>query len=146
MPPLSPSDLKLHQEALRAAHELSWAPYSKFRVGAALLLDDGSIIVGANQENAAYPLCLCAERVALAAASVLPLNHMGGRVKIIRLLVTSPDSQSVITPCGACRQVMAEISKRQGLDIQVVMTGSTSSESAVSTAAELLPLAFTHAE
>jgi cytidine deaminase len=86
-------------EAARQARERAYAPYSKYRVGAALLVQDGSIITGCNVENAAYPACICAERVAITKAI------SEGKREFIAIAVVTANGG---TPCGVCRQVMAE--------------------------------------
>ncbi|MBN1120249.1 MAG: cytidine deaminase [Anaerolineae bacterium] len=86
-------------EAARQVRERAYAPYSKYKVGAALLTQDGSIITGCNVENAAYPACICAERVAITRAI-----SEGKREFVAIAVVTSNGG----TPCGICRQVMAE--------------------------------------
>jgi cytidine deaminase len=106
-------------EATRLAH----APYSDFHVGAALELEDGSIVLGCNQENSAYPSGLCAERVAFFTAGT---QHKGK--KIIRLAITARsvrhDDTGPAVPCGACLQVLREVEKRQQRLITVVLKGS----------------------
>ncbi len=89
------------EQARRRAH----APYSRFKVGAAVLTEDGAIVLGCNVENASYGLTVCAERNALAAVQV-----MGKRAVAIALRV---DSQKPTPPCGACRQVIAELASKQ---------------------------------
>ncbi|MFA5686855.1 MAG: cytidine deaminase [Bacilli bacterium] len=86
------------------ARELSYSPYSRFAVGAALLCKDGSIYLGANIENASYPLSMCAERNAIYYA------HMEGKTKVdfVALAVVG-DTEMPISPCGACRQVLSEL-------------------------------------
>src|SRR5712675_2767464 len=98
---LPAQEKKLLAQAEQAAKD-AYAPYSKFKVGAAVMLDNGKIITGSNQENASYPLGLCAERVALFAASA---QHPG--IKITGIAVAS-SSENPASACGACRQVMAE--------------------------------------
>lgn len=106
----------------------AYAPYSKIRVGAAVLLSDGTVIEGSNQECAAYGLCQCAERVALHYAhSTYP------DLTILKIAVASPDIPG-ITPCGACRQVMAELSAFNDFDVIT--------ETFVTKAGQLLPSAF----
>ena len=124
----------LYKAALEAA-EKAYAPYSGFKVGAAVELDDGTIVTGNNQENAAYSMCLCAERVALCYAGA----NFPER-KVVRIAVATPSSDRLITPCGACRQTMAETVRRQGTEIEVVMTSP--SEIRHASVAELLPCAF----
>lgn len=118
--------------ALQAA-EMAYAPYSNFKVGAAIELQSGEIIVGANQENSSYPLCLCAERVAMARA----WDRIIGGDKVIRMAVMSPSTDKIVSPCGACRQVMAEVVKIQGDDFMVEMANDQ-----IVSVKELLPLAF----
>lgn len=99
---------KLGDEA-RAARALAYAPYSKFRVGAALQLDNGAVVLGSNIENASYGLTCCAERVAIFSARV---QHPGA--KIVAMAVSAGDDshphegEHTRMPCGACRQVMVE--------------------------------------
>ena len=131
--------------AARDAALRAYCPYSRFAVGAAVLLDNGEIITGCNQENAAcnqenaaYPSGLCAERVALfAAASAYPA------ARVLALAIASraenaPDEP--VTPCGACRQVMAETAQRFGSDFDVLLLGATSA--ILTRASALLPFAF----
>ena len=97
----------------------SYAPYSKFYVGCGILLENGEIITGSNQENAAFPSGLCAERVALNA-----LAHSGNKSKIIALAVTARSENfqipSLLSPCGGCLQVMSEMVKRQQKDFKII--------------------------
>jgi len=116
---------RAHETALRA-----YAPYSDFRVGAALLGDDGSIHVGCNVENASYGLTICAERSALAAA-------VAGGVRRFRMLTLSTEGEEPASPCGACRQVLAEF----GLDLTIVSETRSGARSRW-TLRELLPAPF----
>lgn len=121
-------------EAARQAAAHAYAPYSRFAVGAALLLDDGSVVTGANVENASYGLSLCAETVA--AAKVLSHGWRGGLEKIA---VAGPGAGPV-APCGRCRQVLSEIAGRGGTDPEVICAGSEGILRA--RLSELLPHAF----
>jgi len=86
----------------RKAADMAYVPYSKFRVGAALLCKDGSIIVGCNVENRSYGLTICAERNAIAAAITK------GKITFEAVAIYTPDSAEPVGPCGACRQVLSE--------------------------------------
>lgn len=112
--------------------EMAYVPYSKFPVGAALLTKDGKIYTGCNIENASYPLTNCAERTAIFKAV------SEGDVEFEKLLVTG-STEGPISPCGACRQVMAEFCKP---DMPVVLT-NTKGDTFETTVSELLPGAFT---
>jgi len=116
---LNSAEQNLIQEAEKAAKD-AYAPYSQFKVGAAVLLADGKIICGSNQENSSYPSGLCAERVALFAASA---QHPG--VKISYIAITS-SSQNPAAPCGACRQVIAEYETLHNYPIGILLMSSSS--------------------
>ena len=128
-------------QAAREATNHSYAPYSRFHVGAALLLEDGSVFRGTNQENAAYPSGLCAERTALfgLAASQPPQ-------RIMAMAVAARPAQGTFTqamPCGACRQVMTEYENRQGQPIPLLLPGPDDTIYRFATLADLLPFQFT---
>jgi len=129
--------LEKAQEAIKG----SYAPYSEFRVGVALLLDNGEIIQGSNQENAAYPSGLCAERVAIFHAKS---KYPNLKVKSIAITASSDNfvTRSPITPCGACRQVIAETESRQNDKIRIIMKGQKGIVQAVNGIENLLPLMF----
>lgn len=118
-------------DAAEAARRLAHAPYSKFQVGAALLLEDGSIVSGANVENASYGLTVCAERNAIG-ASVLKAK----KPVAVAIVV---DSREPTPPCGMCRQVLAEF----GTPELPVRSRTLSGQEAKWTLGELLPFAFT---
>lgn len=101
----------------QASASSAYAPYSKFPVGAAVLLNDKTIVTGSNQENAAYPSGLCAERVALFYATAQYPNQL---VDVV--LVYVPGSKKPASPCGSCLQAMAEIEDRYKQPIRVFMT------------------------
>lgn len=116
----------------RQAAEHAYVPYSSFPVGAALLLADGSIVTGANIENASYPLTICAERSAVATAA------SAGHREIIAVAVSAPRSPGT-SPCGACRQVLNEF-RPAGGDMTVILDDGA--EGILSSIEELLPRAF----
>ena len=137
---LSPADLTLMRRA-RAAAEDSYSPYSKFKVGAAILLENGQILGGSNQENASYPLCLCAERTALGAAASL---HPRSAVTVLAVTAKS-DKHKIdqpISPCGACRQVIRETEMKFDTPIRILLQGETGEVYEFATAKDLLPLSF----
>ncbi len=120
----------------------SYAPYSKFHVGAALVLEDGTLVTGCNQENASYPLCMCAERVALyTAASQYPNK----RVMKIAVVAHKKNHKELVpaTSCGACAQVMLEFEYRQKKPIEVIMMGPKEKWLKCSSVHAILPMGFT---
>jgi cytidine deaminase len=123
------------------AMEKAYAPYSKFKVGAALLLEDGQIIQGNNQENIAYPSGLCAERVALFHAGA---QFPGIEVDLICIVAKGdlmPISQ-LLSPCGACRQVMLESENRQNKPIRIILVNQDNRTMCIDSAQNLLPFGF----
>ncbi len=132
------------QALMTRAHEArlkAYAPYSNFLVGAALILDNGEIISGNNQENASYPSGLCAERTAIYyAGSKYPDN------KIMKMALTAGSTQSQtltpIPPCGACRQAIAEYEVKQESPIEIYFMGTTGKVVKSSSLSDLLPLIF----
>jgi cytidine deaminase len=117
----------------------AYAPYSYFNVGAAVLLKNGKIVEGSNQENAAYPLGLCAERVALFSANT---QYPDTTVLAIAVAAVADGKQTdMITPCGACRQVLLEVEKRYQSPIKILLCGRELIY-VVESAASLLPLSF----
>ena len=132
--------ISLMQKAFKA-RENAYAPYSSFNVGAALLLDNGEIITGNNQENASYPSGLCAERTAIYyAGSQYP------KVKIIRMAISAASKKNQTTkpipPCGACRQAIAEYEIKQETPIEIYFMGETGKVAKSNSLANLLPLVF----
>ena len=123
------------------AMEKAYAPYSKFKVGAALLLEDGQIIQGNNQENIAYPSGLCAERVALFHAGA---QFPGIAVDLICIVAKGdlmPISQ-LLSPCGACRQVMLESENRQNKPIRIILVNQDNITMCIDSVQNLLPFGF----
>ena len=131
--------------AARAAAEHAHAPYSRFAVGAALLMTDGSIITGANVENASYGLSLCAETVAVAKAAS---DGRIGEVVAVAVIGGAMDAEgrasgtSPISPCGRCRQVLNEAAQMGGRDLPVLCSGARGDTIVRYRLSELLPQAF----
>ncbi len=119
---LEASDRELCEAAANALKG-SYAPYSNFNVGAAVRLSDGTIVTGANQENSAFPSGLCAERTAMYAAHA---NYPDVPMKSIAIVGAQNGkiNEDITSPCGACRQVMAEYQKISGGDMSVLFYGS----------------------
>jgi cytidine deaminase len=132
------------QNLMKLAVEIrknAYAPYSKFRVGTALLLDNGKIVLGSNQENAAYPSGLCAERVAIfQAGSIYP------KAKILKMAITAASdtnkTSSPIPPCGSCRQSMAEYEIKQETPIEIYFMGEIGTIYKSDSLKNLLPFMF----
>ena len=128
-------------ESARAARNQAYAPYSNFRVGAAALLDNGAVVQGANLENAAYSMCICAERTALGNAA---MQHPGAAVRAIAVTVQS-DKTAIAqpaSPCGACRQVISETEDRQKKNMIVILQGSEGEVYWLDSGKALLPIGF----
>ncbi|RZJ31095.1 MAG: cytidine deaminase [Flavobacterium sp.] len=136
-----PADvLSLMDEAI-AIRKKAYAPYSKFRVGAALMLDNGKVVLGSNQENAAYPSGLCAERVAVFhSGAVYP------EAKIVKIAISAASdtntTTSPIPPCGGCRQAIAEYEFKQDQDIEIYFMGETGKVYKSDSLKNLLPFTF----
>lgn len=128
-------------ELARSAVSSAYAPYSQFKVGAAVRLTNGTVITGSNQENAAYPSGLCAERVAMFhAQSQFPEVA----IETIAITASSEDFKMTdpVSPCGSCRQVMAEYENRHEQKVRVIMASNDSKIWAVNGVENLLPLMF----
>ena len=126
-------------EVAKVATSQAYAPYSKFHVGAAVLLENGKIVSGSNQENIAYPSGMCAERVVLFHA-----NHQYPFIPIMMLAIAAKEGDvfvEKISPCGACRQVLLETEKRYGKPIKLLLYGREETL-VIESAASLLPLCF----
>ncbi len=118
---LQAQDRALAEEAIKAMQG-AYAPYSHFHVGAAVRLSDGTVVRGANQENAAFPSGLCAERTAMFAAGA---NYPSKNMESIAIAggVHGRLAKTPATPCGACRQVMAQYQTKAGKPMSVIMVG-----------------------
>lgn len=136
---LTPAEAATWQAA-QAATATSYAPYSHFHVGAALLLDDGTVFGGSNQENAAYPSGLCAERTTLFGLAVSQPER-----RIVGMAVAARPAGGEFgpaNPCGACRQVMAEYEQRQQQSIPLLLPGPDGSIYRFRALSDLLPFGF----
>ncbi len=136
-----PKDISLLMNTAVEIRKKAYAPYSKFKVGAALLLDNGEIVTGNNQENVSYPSGLCAERTAIYyAGSQYPDS------KILKMVITAASSnqktKSPIPPCGACRQAMVEYEVKQESPIEIYFMGETGPVMKSDSLQNLLPLVF----
>jgi cytidine deaminase len=137
---LTQEERQAMEMAQQAASD-AYAPYSNFLVGAALVLEDGTLFKGSNQENAAYPSGLCAERTALFAMSA---NHPNKKIKLIAVTARRRSEQHFLPamPCGACRQVMAEYEHKQGEPVPVLLQGPGDTYYRLRSVADLLPFQF----
>jgi cytidine deaminase len=136
---LSAAEQQLIERAIKAARD-AYAPYSEFRVGACLLLNNGKFIEGNNQENAAYPNGLCAERVAMFAANAI---HPESPVKMMAVAALYQDKllDQPVYPCGSCRQALLESENRYHQPVRILMYGKEGIHAANSIR-DLLPLSF----
>jgi cytidine deaminase len=132
LPDVAPRRDALIAAAL-AARRNAYAPYSKYSVGAAILTESGQITPGCNVENASYGLCNCAERTAIFAAAC------AGQRTVVAVAVATEDGG---TPCGACRQVLAEFSPRDDTPLVVLLLDREGNVVTETTLAALLPMAF----
>lgn len=128
-------------DAAKSATRYSYAPYSQFKVGAAALLGDGTVITGTNQENAAYPSGLCAERTILFYAGA---SHPDQPVTALAIAAYSNGkfTNIPVPPCGACRQVMLETEQRYGTPIRILLFGTEAIYIIPEGVTQLLPLLF----
>lgn len=136
-------DHQTHNLMLQAVEirKQAYAPYSKFRVGAAVLLDNGKVVLGNNQESAAYPSGLCAERVAIfQAGSIYP------DAKILKIAISAASdihpTQKPTPPCGACRQSISEYEQKQTTPIEIYFMGESGHIYKSDSLENLLPLSF----
>ena len=137
---LSASDLELIQAA-KACLKDSYSPYSNFKVGCAIKLGNGKIITGTNQENASFPVGLCAERVALSAADALYRSE-----KIVEMAITASSNKHLIdhpvSPCGSCRQAISEAQQKSGNAIRLILQGEKGEVHIFESIDPLLPFSF----
>ncbi len=127
-------------EVATKATQNAYAPYSKFQVGSAILLENNEIITGSNQENAVFPLGLCAERVTL-----FTYGNMNIDTKVIAIAVAAHSKHNASVspfPCGSCRQVILEFEKRQKRDINILIISSDNKIYKVKSVKDILPFAF----
>jgi len=136
--PTKDAELLKHAEEALA---YSYSPYSNFKVGCALRLANGEIILGSNQENSSFPAGICAERSAL-----LTAQHTFKNVNISEMAITVSSTdlevESPLAPCGVCRQVMLETEMRQKTDYKIILKGSKGKIYTLSNAKSLLPIYF----
>ena len=136
-----PSDVQQLMQKASEARDNAYAPYSKFHVGAAILLDNKEVVTGSNQENASYPSGLCAERTAI--------YYSGAKypkAKILKMAIIAGSTKNITTkpipPCGACRQAIAEYEVKQESPIEIYFMGETGTVVKSNSLANLLPLLF----
>lgn len=138
---LSQEEQHLIEQAIEATNR-SYAPYSKFCVGACLLLNNGVEVIGCNQENAAYPAGLCAERTALFAAGA---QYPDVPVRMLASAARTPEGelqQEPVSPCGSCRQVLIETETRFNQEVRILLYGSNKIY-VIDGIKQLMPLSFT---
>ena len=137
---LTAEQRKLLDEAYKAMSN-AYAPYSNFHVGASLMDQDGNIFIGANMENAAFPMCICAEGSLLASYS-----SSGAKSPIVQVAVTASSANqlldSPVAPCGACRQMLSEFENKQGSPITIILKGSSGPIHVMNSVKDILPFGF----
>lgn len=128
-------------DAARQVTQRAYAPYSNFFVGAAAKLANGEIVKGTNQENASYPVAVCAERTLLSAAAT---EFPGMAIETMAISYDNKNGESArpISPCGVCRQTLAEFEERTGKTMRIILGGLTGEVYIIHTAKDLLPLGF----
>tara|TARA_B100000929_G_scaffold286455_1_gene271606 strand:- start:325 stop:807 length:483 start_codon:yes stop_codon:yes gene_type:complete len=137
----TPEDVQDLMKQAIGVRENAYAPYSKFKVGAAILLEENRVVVGSNQENASYPSGLCAERTAVYAAGAQFPDS-----RILKIAITAKSLRNkVVTPvppCGACRQALMEYEVKQDKPIEIYFMGEMGKVVKAESVKELLPLVF----
>ncbi|MBN8784347.1 MAG: cytidine deaminase [Sphingobacteriales bacterium SCN 48-20] len=140
---LEPADAALLQSA-REVTRLAYAPYSHFHVGAAARLTSGAIVKGTNQENASYPVTICAERILLGNAA---MQYPGEGIDALAISYNSEgENDHPISPCGMCRQALLEYEGRTDHPIRLILSGQEGRIWVIPAASLLLPFAFTRTE
>ncbi|NJW53906.1 cytidine deaminase [Salinimicrobium oceani] len=136
-----PQDVQSLMTQAIEAREKSYSPYSKFKVGAALFLENGEVITGSNQENASYPAGLCAERTAIFYAGA---KYPGIKIEKIAISARSENHHVEIPtpPCGSCRQAIAEYEVKQEEPIEIYFMGEKGKVVKANSISDLLPLIF----
>lgn len=136
-----PEDLQQLMNSAIQVRDTAYAPYSEFKVGAALLLDNDEVVLGSNQENASYPSGLCAERTAAFAAGA---QYPNSAIKTIAISAKSMKHQVVspVPPCGACRQALIEYEVKQDKPIEIFFMGESGKVVKADSIKDLLPLVF----
>jgi len=136
-----PHDIRLLMDKAIEAREKAYAPYSRFKVGAAILLENGAVVTGSNQENASYPSGLCAERTAIYYAGA-----MYPKEKILKIAVTASsqnkETSVPVPPCGACRQAISEYEVKQKTPIEIYFMGKSGEVMKSDSLSNLLPFVF----
>ncbi len=136
-----PKDIFDLMEQAIEIRKKAYAPYSKFRVGVAIFLDNGKVVLGSNQENAAYPSGLCAERVAIFQAGAIYPD-----AKILKIAISATSDTKPVTspipPCGACRQSISEYEFKQDYPIEIYFMGETGEVYKSDSLKNLLPFMF----
>ena len=139
---LNKEDAALMEEA-RKTTQKAYAPYSNFLVGAAALFNNGEKVYGTNQENASYPVGICAERVLLASASMLQTDEPIKTMAIsYNNLSRVGGSDRPISPCGMCRQSLAEYEERTSQRMRLILSGMEGKVIVIESASQLLPFSF----
>ncbi len=136
-----PGDVQSLMEQAIEAREKSYSPYSQFKVGAAILLDNGEVVTGSNQENASYPAGLCAERTAIFYAGA---KYPEAKILKMALTARSENHQMEVPtpPCGSCRQAIAEYEVKQEQPIEIYFMGEKGKVVKSNSISDLLPLIF----
>lgn len=136
-----PQEVQELMEKATRVRKKAYTPYSKFQVGAAILLDNGEVVTGSNQENASYPSGLCAERTAIYYAGA---QYPEAKMLVMAITASSQlrPTLTPIPPCGACRQAIAEYEVKQNTPIEIYFMGDTGKVAKSNSLANLLPLVF----